>query len=102
MRKRYRFINGQCVEVFNEEEARAKALHSFSSDEMPPTLHPANGKFYTSKAKFRAETKAHGFEEVGNAYQNGYDPAKEREKALNKRFKELRSQRVEMMRELLD
>lgn len=101
MRKRYRFVDGQLVEVWNEEKAReAKAL--FTSDEMEPTLHPITGKYYTSKTKFRAETKAHGYEEVGTAYENGYDPAKERDKALAKRFKEMRAQRVEMMRELLD
>lgn len=35
------------------------------TDEMPPTSHPCNGKFYTSKAKFRNETRAHGCVEVG-------------------------------------
>ncbi len=29
-------------------------------------VHPANGKMYDSKSKFRAETKAHGCVEVGN------------------------------------
>lgn len=36
------------------------------SDEMPPTRHMCDGHHYTSKAKFRAATKAHGCIEVGN------------------------------------
>lgn len=36
------------------------------SDEMAPTKHMADGQHYTSKAKFRATTRAHGCVEVGN------------------------------------
>ena len=35
------------------------------SDEMPPTEH-VDGRFYTSKAKFRATGRALGLIEVGN------------------------------------
>lgn len=35
-------------------------------DEMPATRHMVDGKYFTSKAKFRAHTKAHGCIEVGN------------------------------------
>lgn len=35
-------------------------------DEMPPTQHQCNGEILTSKAAFRAITKAHGCVEVGN------------------------------------
>ena len=35
-------------------------------DEMEPTRHMADGKLYTSKAKFRAATRAAGCVEVGN------------------------------------
>lgn len=41
-----------------------------SLDTMPETQHPCTGEFLTSKAKFRAVTKAHGCIEVGN------DPAR--------------------------
>jgi hypothetical protein len=34
-------------------------------DEMPPT-EQVDGRFYTSKAKFRAVGRAHGLTEVGN------------------------------------
>src|SRR4030095_4947910 len=43
------------------------------SDEMPPT-EQIDGKFYTSKRKFRAIGRAHGLTEVGN------DPARFRKK----------------------
>lgn len=36
------------------------------SDEMSATKHMANGKMYTSKAKFRQATKDAGCVEVGN------------------------------------
>lgn len=35
-------------------------------DEMEPTRHMADGRHYTSKAKFRAATKAAGCIEIGN------------------------------------
>lgn len=40
------------------------------TDTMDPTEHPCDGRHYTSKAAFRATTKAHGCIEVGN------DPAR--------------------------
>lgn len=36
------------------------------SDTMDPTRHMATGRYFTSKAAFRAETKAAGCVEVGN------------------------------------
>ena len=38
----------------------------FNSDTMEPTRHMINSKYYTSKKKFRNETKAHGCIEVGD------------------------------------
>jgi hypothetical protein len=40
-------------------------LPSVISDSMEPTEH-VDGRFYASKAAFRAVTKAHGLTEVGN------------------------------------
>ena len=48
-----------------KKPVRYKTLN-FISDETQPIVHPMNGKRYTSKKKFRAETKAHGCIEVGN------------------------------------
>lgn len=52
----------------------ANVAHGFIQDEMAATKHPIDGRYYTSKAKFRAVTNAHGYEEIGTAYENGYDP----------------------------
>ena len=57
----------------------AAASTQFIIDEMPPTKHPITGEVFTSKTKFRAVTKAHGYEEVGTAYDNGFEPG-ERER----------------------
>jgi hypothetical protein len=35
-------------------------------DEMEPTRHMADGRYYTSKSRFREATKAAGCREVGN------------------------------------
>ncbi len=42
----------------------------FNSDTMEPTRHMVNGKYYTSKKKFRNETKAYGCIEVGDQTQH--------------------------------
>lgn len=39
---------------------------NYISDIMEPTRHMADGKYYTSKAAFRAATRAAGCVEVGN------------------------------------
>lgn len=51
-------------------EIPAKISHSFIPDEIAPTRHPIDGKYYTSKAKFRAVTRAHNCEEVGDSWDN--------------------------------
>lgn len=48
------------------------------SDEIPPTRSPISGKIYTSSTRLREEYKAHGAEEIGTAYDNGYTPERER------------------------
>lgn len=39
---------------------------SVIGDVMPDMMHPANGKRYDSKSRFRAETRARGLTEIGN------------------------------------
>lgn len=73
------------------EYRHANAAHGYIPDEMPPTKHPLTGKYYTSKAKFRAETTARGYQEVGNEYEK---PEKVEQSKPNPKFKE-------QMRELL-
>lgn len=79
----------------SKERKLASVAHGFIQDEMPPTKHPIDGKYYTSQAKFREVTKAHGFEEVGTAYENGYSPEaraerefKEYQREINREWKQ--------------
>lgn len=68
------------------------------SDEMPETRHMADGKLYTSKAKFRQATRDAGCIEVGNEtsallkprQQIQLDPGQRRE-AIRKTIHELRN-----------
>lgn len=46
-----------------KEEARNRV--TIMSDEMPETLHPCDGRHYTSKTRFREVTKANGCIEIG-------------------------------------
>lgn len=55
-------------------------------DTMPLTKSPINGKLYfDSKKAIREHYRQHGFEEVGNEYEKGYDPGKERQREIEKR-----------------
>ncbi len=51
--------------IAGERGGRRSATYVIS-DEMSPTRHMADGKTYTSKAKFRQATRDHGCIEVGN------------------------------------
>lgn len=51
--------------------AQAQRIHVIGAPE--PFQSMADGKFYTSKAKYRAELRARGFEEVGNERRE-FDP----------------------------
>lgn len=55
---KFGFIEKQIYEV--------KSVSYYISDEMSPTKHMCSGKVYTSKKKFRNETRAYGCVEVGN------------------------------------
>lgn len=73
----------------------ANISHNVISDEMPPTRNPLNpSEVYTSKSKLRAAYKAAGAVEVGNEFENGYDPDKERhrnfERMLNRTLEQFR------------
>lgn len=46
----------------------------YNPDEMPETRHMVNGKYYTSKKKFRNETKARNCIEVGDEYNKPIKP----------------------------
>ena len=70
----------------------ANVRHGYIPDEMPETKHPVTGEYYTSKSKFRATTKALGYEEVGTAYERGYDPSVRREESFKGRLNRIRSE----------
>ena len=60
----------------------ANASHGYIPDEMPPTKNPLNPReIYTSKSKLRQAYKDAGVIEVGDAYERGYNPEKNMEKA---------------------
>lgn len=59
------------------------------SDTMEPTEH-VDGKFYTSKAAFRAVGRAHGLVEIGNERQKPKQRASARREEKEKRRKSLK------------
>jgi len=70
------------------------------SDEMAPIRHMADGKYYTSKVKFRQATRAAGCVEVGNETKTVLTPRKPieldrgaRREAIQRTIHELRNKR---------
>jgi hypothetical protein len=53
------------AEMAGPKHASGSAVYVIG-DEMAPTRHMADSKLYTSKAKFRETTKAHGCIEIGS------------------------------------
>jgi hypothetical protein len=47
-------------------ETEVEVRTTIINDEMPSTVHPANGQRFTSKRKFREMTRAAGCVEVGD------------------------------------
>jgi CMP-2-keto-3-deoxyoctulosonic acid synthetase len=63
----YVIRNGELVDKREAEPlVMADSAHYVISDTMSETRHMATGKYHTSKAKFRADTKASGCVEIGN------------------------------------
>lgn len=90
----------QKVVPINEARSNAATgkIHLIN-DEMPATKHPIDKKHYTSKAKFREVTRAHGYEEVGTAYEKGYDPQPRQE---IERMQEFKHKFINQLRERLN
>lgn len=71
-RARYRYDKrtGAVYEVTADSEERRQHNGAYViSDTMDGIVHPANGKRYDSKSRFRDETRARGCVEVGNDMQ---------------------------------
>jgi hypothetical protein len=63
----YVYRNGKLVEKYLAPPlVSGSAAPNVISDIMPETRHMVTGRYHTSKAAFRAETKAAGCIEVGN------------------------------------
>lgn len=71
-RKLYIFRNGDWLEI-DRHAPRPKRM-IIIGDSLPDTWNPMNGKRYSSKSRYYADTKAMGGEIVGN------DPAGTRER----------------------
>lgn len=62
-----------------QRRVQTKAIDLFIQDEMPPTRNPLNPKeVYTSKSRLRAAYRAAGAVEIGDAYERGYNPDRDR------------------------
>ena len=57
------YRDGEVVEI---EKAAPRQQTYLVSDCLPDVMHPSNGKRYSSKSKYYADTKAMGGEIVGN------------------------------------
>ena len=95
----YKYCKVQKKVVPIEEAISDVEAHTqFMIDEMPATRHPITGEYFTSKTKFRAVTKAHGYEEVGTAYDHGFEPGErerqDQHKATMSRIKEELRERI--------
>lgn len=63
----YVYRNGELVDKNLAAPREIKGQASYViSDEMAETRHMADNRMYTSKAKFRQTTRAHGCCEIGN------------------------------------
>ena len=65
----YVYRNGKLVEKHLAEPRGSNWVKGVISDSIPDLVHPADGKKYDSKSKFRKVTKAHGYQEVGTETQ---------------------------------
>lgn len=96
MRKVYKYCEVRKKVVEAHEALKLSDLanikHGYIPDEMPPTKHPGDGHYYTSKSKFRETTKALGYEEIGTAYENGYDPSVKLKDSFKDRMRRIREE----------
>lgn len=89
----------QKVVPIEEITRERKAIDLFIQDEMAPTRNPLNPKdIYTSKSKLRAAYRAAGAVEVGDAYDRGYSPEKDRMSAQRQLTNGLKMQIAERMK----
>jgi len=73
---RYVYRNGKVIEADQAEPVSKPWATGVISDSMEPTRHHGTGQIHTSKAKFRADTRASGCVEIGNESMPQRQPAK--------------------------
>lgn len=102
MRQVYKYCHLQKKVVEADEAVSQSQLanikHGYIPDEMPATKHPVTGEYFTSKAKFREVTRSRGYEEVGTAYENGYEPERHHREELRERTEALKREYKERLR----
>lgn len=85
------YRNGKVVDKRRSMPKYSSNSASFViTDEMPATKHMADGKHYTSKAKFRQTTKDHGCIEVGNETSTLLKPRKPAFLSRERRVQDIR------------
>lgn len=62
----------------------------YNSDSMEPTRHMCSGKYFTSKKKYRDETRAYGCIEVGNETKSLVKPKRKAELDRRKRRNDIK------------
>ena len=87
----YVYRNGEIIEkhLAGPKEGSGASVYVIS-DEMSETRHMADGKMYTSKAKFRQATRDAGCIEVGNETSTLLKPRQEIRLDVGKRRDDIR------------
>jgi hypothetical protein len=100
----YVMKNGELVEKVIME---INASPNLIGDEIPLTRHMANGKYYTSKAKFREATRAANCVEIGN--ENPFRPRpkmpldrRRRREDIRKAISDIKEGRAPSIRQLIE
>lgn len=65
-RQVYVFRGGKCIPIEEAGDYQNRTRTQIITDEMPPTKHMCDGRYYTSKSRFRETTKVFGCVEIGN------------------------------------
>lgn len=85
-RRKYVFDGSSQKMIEIPTDTGGHLTHGIHADEMEATKHPVDGKYYTSQAKFREVTKAHGYVEMGNEAVGQNDPGPAAENRESQEF----------------
>lgn len=65
-RQRFVWRNGKCIDVTSGDPQPSPRGTILISDSLDYVRHPATGRRYTSKSRYYADTKALGYQILGN------------------------------------